>query len=76
MANLTLKVDDELLARARLLASNRKTSVNAIIRRRLEEFVAGDLSRQAAIQGLDAFYDRCKARIGEKAWTRDEIHER
>ena len=76
MANLTLKIDDKLLEKARLLASRRNTSINAIVRRRLEEFVSSDLSRQAAIKGLESFYNRCEARIGRKTWTRDEIHER
>ncbi len=76
MANLTLKIDDDILKKARKLASRRKTSINAIVRRSLEEFVSSDLGLQTAISGLDAFYSRCKARIGDKAWTRDEIHER
>jgi predicted transcriptional regulator len=76
MANLTLKVDDELLEKARLLASRRKTSLNAIVRRRLEEFVSSDLSRHTAIKGLESFYTRCEARVGRKTWTRDEIHDR
>ena len=76
MANLTLKIDDKLLEKARLLAASRKTSINAIVRRRLEEFVSSDLSRQAAIKGLESFYSRCKAQVGRKTWTRDQIHER
>ncbi|MBW1784281.1 MAG: hypothetical protein JRL30_26515 [Deltaproteobacteria bacterium] len=76
MANLTLKIDDTLLEKARLLASRRKTSINAVVRQRLEEFVTGDLSRQAAIKGLESFYTRCGARLGRKTWNRDELHER
>ena len=76
MANLTLKIDDKLLEKARFLASRRKTSINAIVRQRLEEFVSSDLSRQAAVRGLESFYGRCRARVGGKTWTRDEIHER
>jgi len=76
MANLTLKIDDSLLEKARLLASRRKTSLNAIVRQRLEEFVSSDLSRQAAIEGLESFYSRCEAKVGSKTWTRDQIHER
>ena len=76
MANLTLKIDDKLLEKARLLAVNRKTSINTIVRRRLEEFVKSDLSRQAALKGLESFYSRCGARVGKKTWTRDELHER
>lgn len=76
MANLTLKIDEKLLEKARLLASRRKTSLNAIVRQQLEEFVSSDLSRQAAIKGLESFYSRCMARIGGKTWTREQIHGR
>lgn len=76
MANITLKIDEELLEKARQLALRRKTSINAIVRKRLEEFVSSDLSRQAAVKGLESFYNRCEARVGSKTWTRDELHER
>ena len=76
MANLTLKIDDILLKKARKMASRKETTVNAIVRRSLEEFVSSDLSLQTAIKGLDSFYSRCKARVGGKTWTREEVHER
>lgn len=76
MANITLKVDDELLEKARQLAALKKTSVNAIIRKRLEEFVSTDANRQAALKGLESFYRRTKAKVGAKTWTRDDLHER
>ena len=76
MANLTLKIDDKLLEKARRVATGRRNSINAVVRQKLEEFVSGDRSRQAAIKGLESFYNRCQARIGQKSWTRDEIHER
>jgi len=76
MTNITLKIDDDILAKARRLALQRKTSINAIVKQKLEEFVSSDLSREATLNGLDAFFERSHARIGKRAWTRDEIHER
>ena len=76
MANITLKIDEKLLKKARKLALQRETSINAIIRKGLEEFVSSDLSREAAIKGLDAFFHRSRARVGTKNWTRDELHDR
>jgi predicted transcriptional regulator len=76
MANITLKIDDGLLKNARKLAFQRKTSINAIVKKRLEEFVARDLSREATLSGLETFFQRSKARVGKKTWTRGEIHER
>jgi predicted transcriptional regulator len=76
MANITLKIDDDLLAKARKMAFQRKTSINAIVKERLEQFVTSDLSREVALKGLEAFFKRSKARLGKKTWTRAEIHER
>lgn len=55
---------------------DRNTSINAIVRKGIEEFVSGDLSREAAVKGLEVFFRQTKARVGEKTWTRDELHER
>lgn len=76
MANITLKIDDELLEKARRLAFHKKTSINALFKQKLEEFVSSDQRREAALRGLEAFFERSKARIGNKTWTRDELHER
>ena len=76
MANITLKIDDDLLRKARQAALHRKTSVNALVKKKLEEFVSSDLSREAALKGLESLFQRSKAMVGEKTWTRDEIHER
>jgi predicted transcriptional regulator len=76
MANITLKVDDGLLKKARALANKRKTSINAIIRQKIAEFAESDMSREATIKGLEAFYRKSRARIGKKRWTRDELHDR
>jgi hypothetical protein len=76
VANITLKIDEKLLRKARRLALRKKTSINAIVRKGIEEFVSGDLSREAAVGGLEAFFRETKARVGAKTWTRDELHER
>jgi len=76
MANVTVKIDDELLAKARLLAARRKTSINALVKQRLEEFVATDLKREATLKGLDRFYARSLAKLGQKTWSRNDLHER
>jgi hypothetical protein len=76
MANITLKVDARLLEEARRIALIKKTSVNALLSRRLKEFVAANQKKQAALEGLEAFYQKTRARIGEVTWTREELHER
>ena len=76
LANITLKIDDDILKKARLIAAEKKTSINAIIKERIEEFISQDLKKDTALKGLDSFFKRSKARIGNKTWTRSDIHER
>ncbi|RIQ15711.1 DUF6364 family protein [Jiangella rhizosphaerae] len=77
MANLTLKIDDDLLRRARIQALEQGTSVNAVIRRYLEAFTGGD----HRAQGLHRFL----ALAGEtptgsgpegRTWSRDDLYDR
>jgi hypothetical protein len=76
MANITLKIDPRLLEEARKVAMIKKTSINALVSRRLKEFVAHHQKKQAALEGLEAFYQKTRARIGKSDWTREELHDR
>ncbi|PZF83430.1 FitA-like ribbon-helix-helix domain-containing protein [Jiangella anatolica] len=77
MANVTLKLDDDLVRRARIRALEQGTSMNAVIRRFLEEFTGGDVRAQ----GLRRFLDLAgETRTGSgpegRAWSRDDLYER
>ena len=52
MANLTIVVDDEVLKRARIRAIEEATSVNAVLRSRLEEYARAEDRRRRAIDEL------------------------
>ncbi len=75
-ANITLKLDTELLREARILAAEEDTSISALLAARLEEIVRErktyDRARKRALSRL---------REGiQMQWTRprsrDELHER
>jgi hypothetical protein len=75
-ANITLKLDADLLREARILAAEQDTSISALLAARLEEIV-----RQR--KTYDRARRRALARLREgldMQWTpprsRDEIHER
>lgn len=75
MKNLTLSIDEEVLAVVRRYAVDRSTSVNALVR----EFLTGiarreDRARQAR-KRLRELSEGSAARIGSASWTRDELHE-
>ena len=69
--NITLAVDDELLERFRLHAAQRKTSVNALLRRHMEEAVNLEARRRDAIARMLELGRNTKARIDMSAWDRD-----
>jgi hypothetical protein len=75
-ANITLKLDAELLREARILAAEEDTSISALLAARLEEIVRQrqtyNRARKRALarlrEGLDLQWTRPK--------SRDELHER
>jgi plasmid stability protein len=78
MANLTIAIDDEVLKRARLRAVEQGTSVNALLRVYLEDYV-GARDRQAnAVRRLLSLSGKSKASSGAggRAWTRDDAYDR
>ncbi len=76
MANVTLALDDALLQRARVKAIHEHTSVNAVIREFLAQWVRDDAQRAAAVEKVRAALDAGEYRSGEARWSRDELHER
>jgi plasmid stability protein len=77
MANLTIRLDDGLLKRARIRAVEDGTSVNALARTYLERY-AGVADVDDAQTGLAQFARLTQSAIarGGRTWTRDELHDR
>lgn len=76
MKNITLSVADDVLAKARRYATEKESSVNALVR----EFLTGiarreDRAREAR-RRLRELSEGSRARIGSASWTRDELHAR
>ena len=74
MTNLTLAIDERLLRKARIQALKQGTSVNAVVREFLEEYVGGRASHDRAIDDLLALSARARSRRGGRKWTRAELH--
>jgi predicted transcriptional regulator len=76
MGNITLKVDDDLLREAKILAAKRGTSVSALVAEQIEALVQReakyDAARRRALKRLAAGYDLRFT----PAQSRDELHER
>ena len=74
--NLTLALDEDLLLRARIIAARRGTSVTGLVRLSLEEIVSGDRNLAQATTRLKALMHSPRLKVGNRRWTRDELHER
>jgi plasmid stability protein len=75
MANLTLSLEDSLLQQAREAALRDHTSVNALVRDYLTQYVNAKRRRLDAVDAFDAIAARSHSR-SEAGWARDDLHER
>ncbi len=76
MANLTLKIDDSLLKKARKVAIEKNTSVTSLVRNYLEQVTyRAEDSKNATITKLKRLYSSPDIRVGNIDWTREELYE-
>lgn len=76
MKNITLSVDEEVLAEVRRHAAARKTTVNALVREHLTQ-IARHADRAAqARKRIRALSEQSRARLGSADLGRDALHER
>lgn len=76
MKNVTLAVDEDILADVRRYAAANNTSVNALVRHALEGIAERARRQQTEWDELFEEADQAGARVGQKTWSRDELHER
>lgn len=72
--NVTLSIDDRVVAEARRIAAIRGTSLNRIVRDFLNELTQVD-EVESVVARLDALWAEEDYR-SEGPWTREELHER
>lgn len=76
MANLTITIEDSVLRKARMLALERGTSVNAVIREYLEAYTGARSEQAALISEIIALSKKSCSRRGSRKWTRGELYDR
>ena len=76
MANLTITIDDEILRRARVRATEQETSVNGLLRDYLTAFAAVGHTWDQATDEILRLSAQSRSSRGDQRWTRDELHER
>jgi hypothetical protein len=76
MKNITLAVDEAVLDRVRVIAAERKTTVNAMVRDYLTETAAQVGRREAARRALLDLIDNSTADMGPNyKWNREALYE-
>ena len=73
--NVTFSIDDETLARAREVASQRGVSIDQLVQNYLEELTSR-MSAETMIGQLDELWASSGGSSGGRTWTREELHER
>ena len=77
MANVTLRVDDEVIRKVRKIAIDKHTTMTAMIRGFLESVARRETAeRQRALQQLEASFRKYSRPMGPRTWTREDLHER
>ena len=76
MKNITLSIEEDVLLEARKIAAERGTTVNAIVRASLADLVRQKQRTRNALKRMRELAEQGGMEIGEKAWTRDDLHER
>ena len=76
MKNITLSVDDDVLAAVRRYSAEQNSSVNALVREFLTNLAGHqDRARRARIR-LRQLSKQSSGRLGARTWTRQDLHER
>jgi hypothetical protein len=76
MKNVTIALDETTLREARRIAAERSTSLNAMIREFLEGLTLRESRARGARQRIAELRRASNAEVGERHWSRDELHER
>lgn len=74
MSNVTLAIDDDLLAAARRYAQDHGTTLNALVRKVLEQTVQPQT--ESWFDEFERLADECSGSSRGRRWSREELHER
>jgi plasmid stability protein len=76
MKNITLSIEDALLDKVRIYAAKRGTSVTALVREYLVQVANSDERIQRARAEIRKMSGRDGLAVGDRSWSRDDLHGR
>jgi len=71
--NVTLAIDDQLVARARRFAQRRGTTLNQLVRDHLERLTAGTTS-PTVVEEFERMWAEAKGHSGGRRWKREDLY--
>jgi hypothetical protein len=74
--NITLSVDENVLVAVRRRAAEHNSTVNALVREYLTNLAGHEDRAQRARARLRQLSRESRGRLGKKAWSREELHDR
>jgi hypothetical protein len=76
MRNITLSVDERALAAVRRYAAEHNSTVNGLVREYLNNLAAHEDRAGRARARLRQLSRESRGRLGNKTWSREELHDR
>ena len=76
MKNITLAIDDSVLGEARIYASRKRTTVNALVRNYLQTLANDEGRVREAMRQLRSLSEKSTAEVGPITWKRDDLYDR
>lgn len=76
MKNITLSVDEAVLAAVRRHAAERDSTVNGLVREYLTNLAAHEDRASRARTRLRQLSAQSRGRLGKKTWSREDLHDR
>ena len=77
MANITLNVDEEIIKKVKKIAIDKNTTMTEMIRDFLKSIAKrDDPEKKMAKKELMKSFSKYSRDLGDKSWTREELHER
>lgn len=74
--NITLAIDDDVLDRVRVIAAERKTTVNGLVREYLARIAETEDKARRIASKIEVLRARSRLEVGPVTWKRNELHER
>lgn len=76
MSNVTLSIEEDDLKQARILALQNGTSLNAVIREFVKQYINRDTHYQQLTKRLLIRTENANELEGGRDWTREELYDR